>query len=66
MDMVWYSVVEAEWDSELIEKVTMEAWSLWTNRNELWNGGARKSTTRIGSNALEYLVEYRECVAEPM
>ena len=51
---------------ELIEKVIMVAWSLWKNRNELRNRGVKKSATRIGYDALEYLAEYQECVAEPV
>ena len=66
MDMVWYGVIEAEWDMELIEKVIMVAWSLWKNRNELRNRGVKKSATRIGYDALKYLAEYQECVAEPV
>nr|XP_023873208.1 uncharacterized protein LOC111985788 [Quercus suber] len=64
MDMVWYGMVEAEWDAELIGKTVMVAWSLWTNRNEERNGGARKNATRIGNDALQYLAEYQECIAE--
>ena len=65
MDMVWYGVFEAEWVNALIEKMVIVAWALWTNQNEFRNGGVKKNATRIGSNALEYLVEYQECVKEP-
>ena len=51
---------------ELIEKVIIVAWSLWKNRNELRNRDVKKSATRIGYDALEYLAEYQECVAEPV
>ncbi|KAL0016415.1 hypothetical protein SO802_003484 [Lithocarpus litseifolius] len=65
MDMVWYGVVEAEWDKDLIEKMVMVAWSLWTSKNEYRTGGVKKSVVRIGSDALEYLEEYQTCVKEP-
>lgn len=65
MDMVWYGVVETEWDKELIEKMVMVAWSLWTYRNEFQNGGVKKIAIRIRYDALEYLAEYQECVKEP-
>ena len=66
MDLLWYIVVEAEWDLVLIEKVIMVAWALWSNRNERRNGEVMKNATRIGSDALENLAEYQECVAEPV
>lgn len=66
MDMEWYGVVEAEQDEEQIEKMVMVTWSLWLSINEFWIGGMKNNALRIGSDALEYLAEYQDCVKEPM
>lgn len=34
LDMVWYGAVEAKWDQDRMEKITMVAWAVWTDRNK--------------------------------
>nr|POF03274.1 hypothetical protein CFP56_44194 [Quercus suber] len=43
----------------------MVAWAIWSYRNEQRHGGVMKFATRIGTEALEYLAEYQECVDVP-
>lgn len=32
MDFLWHAVMVAKWDQEIVEKVIMISWKLWTNR----------------------------------
>ena len=63
MDLLWYSVMAAKWDRETIEKIVMISWKLWTHRNEVRNGGARKNEKALIASALVYLEDYHSCVA---
>ena len=63
MDLLWYSVMVAKWDRETIEKIVMISWKLWTHRNEVRNGGARKNERALIESALVYLEDYHSCVA---
>ena len=44
MDMMWYVVMEAQWEQSRVEKVIMVAWAIWTNRYESKNGGVKKNS----------------------
>lgn len=59
MDLLWYGVMEAEWDHERIEKLIMVTWPIWTNRNEVRNGGVRKGCRALYHGAMDYLGEYQ-------
>ena len=41
------------------------AWALWTSRNEVQTGGAKKNGRKIVNDVLEYLAKYQVCVEEP-
>ena len=53
----------AKWDRETIEKIVMISWKLWTHRNEVRHGGARKNEKALIDSALAYLEDYHSCVA---
>ena len=63
MDLLWYSIMVAKWDMEIIEKIVMISWKLWTHRNEVRNGRARKNEKALIDGALAYLKDYHSCVA---
>ena len=43
----------------MIEKIIMISWMLWTNRDEVRNGGVKKSGQAVIHGALNYLGEYQ-------
>ena len=45
-------------EEDMIEKIIMISWMLWTNRNEVRNGGVKKSGKAVIHGALNYLGEY--------
>ena len=53
----------AKWDREIIEKIVMISWKLWTHRNEVRYGGVRKNEKALIDSALAYLKDYHSCVA---
>lgn len=55
----------ADWENERIEKMIIVAWAVWTIPNEIQTGGAKKSSQKLVTGALEYLAQYQECVWEP-
>ena len=65
MDMLWYGVFVAEWDALQVERMVTVVWALWTSRNEVQTGGAKKNVRKIVDDALEYLAKYQVCVEEP-
>nr|POE65564.1 hypothetical protein CFP56_71207 [Quercus suber] len=60
MDMLWYGVMEANWEQTKIEQIVMVAWAVWTNRNKLKVGGVKKSSQQVVYGALEFLAEFQE------
>ena len=44
--------------SDLVEKIIMIAWEMWTNRNKVRNGEDKKGSGALVNSALEYLREY--------
>ena len=48
-----------KWEQEKAENVIMISWKLWTNRNEVRNGEAKKSGQAVIHSALDYLREYQ-------
>lgn len=48
-----------KWEQEKVENVIMISWKLWTNRNEVRNGEAKKSGQAVIHSALDYLREYQ-------
>ena len=65
MDMLWYGVFVVEWAALQVERMVIMAWALWTSRNEVQTGGAKKNVRKIVDDALEYLAKYQVCVEEP-
>nr|XP_023888919.1 uncharacterized protein LOC112000982 [Quercus suber] len=60
MDMLWYGVMEANWEQTKIEQIVMVAWAVWTNRNKLKVGGVKKSSQQVVYGALDFLAEFQE------
>ena len=65
MDMLWYGVFVVEWDALQVERMVIVAWALWTSRNEVQIGGAKKNVRKIVNDVLEYLAKYQVSVEEP-
>lgn len=61
MDMLWYGIMEADWVQTKIERIVMEAWAVWTNRNNFKVGGVKKSSQQVVYGALDFLAEFQEC-----
>ena len=55
MDMMWYVVMEAQWEQSHVEKVIMVAWAIWTNRYESKNGGVKKNSWTLLQWSLDHL-----------
>jgi len=53
----------AKWEQDMIEKIIMISWMLWTNRNDVRNGGVKKSGKAVIHGALNYLGEYQSSQA---
>ena len=62
MDMLWYGVMEADWEQTKIERIVMVAWTIWTNWNKIRVGGAKKSSQQVVYSALDFLAEFQEGV----
>ena len=59
MDLLWFAVMIAKWEQAKVEKVIMISWKLWCNRNEVRNGGVKKTGQAVIQGALDYLGEYQ-------
>ena len=59
LDLLWYAIMIAKWEQDMVEKIIMISWMLWTNRNEVRNGGVKKSGQAVIHGALNYLGEYQ-------
>ena len=64
MDMLWYVLMVAQGVHSEVDQFIVVAWALWSNRNECWNGGAKKSCKALLQGAVEYLDAYQACVME--
>ncbi|XP_075659550.1 uncharacterized protein LOC142629445 [Castanea sativa] len=58
--------MEKKWDLGDVEKAIMVAWALWTNRNEVRHGGKLKDDNALVYGAMDYLLEYQNCVDSPV
>ena len=63
LDFLWFAVMIAKWEQAKVEKVIMISWKLWSNRNEVRNGGVKKTGQAVIHGALDYLVEYQSSQA---
>lgn len=61
MDLLWFVMMDEQWEQLKVEKVFMIAWALWTNRNECRTGGVKKPSQVLLQGALNYLMEYQAC-----
>ena len=66
MDMMWYVVMEAQWEQSRVEKVIMVAWAIWTNRYESKNGGVKKNSWTLLQWSLDHLWKYQACSEVPI
>nr|POF06678.1 hypothetical protein CFP56_60065 [Quercus suber] len=58
LDVMWQLMMVDGGKDEVAARVVTIAWSLWHNRNEMRNGGVRKSGQRLVQWAMDYLAEY--------
>lgn len=58
LDLMWQLLMVEDIGDESAAKVLTIAWALWHNRNEMRNGGARKSGQMVVHWARENLAEY--------
>ncbi|KAL0011301.1 hypothetical protein SO802_006409 [Lithocarpus litseifolius] len=56
--VMWQLLMVEGVDDEKAARVVTIAWTLWHNRNEMWNEGVRKSGQVLVQWAMEYLAEY--------
>ena len=64
MDSLWYAVMEAQWDQDCIKKIMTVLWAMWTNRNEIRNGGEKKISSILLQGASDYLWKYQSSSVE--
>ena len=65
MDVLWFVMMEEQWEQSRVEKVLMIAWAIWTNRNECKHKGVKKINQGLLQWSLDYLGEYHACSMDP-
>nr|POF21129.1 hypothetical protein CFP56_06930 [Quercus suber] len=58
LDLVWYARSVKQWSSQALASLFTIAWGIWSNRNEIQAGGARKSASAIAHWTMVYLEEF--------
>jgi len=58
LDIIWQLLMIYGGSDEVAARVITIAWALWNNRNEMQNGGERKSGQGLVQLAMEYLAKY--------
>lgn len=59
LDLVWYARNVKQWSFQALACLFTIACGIWSNRNEIRTGGARKSASVIGRWTMDYLEEFR-------
>ena len=59
IDLVWYARNVKQWSVQELARLFTVAWGIWSNRNEVRVGGARKTASGIAGWTLEYLEEFQ-------
>nr|POF03540.1 putative ribonuclease h protein [Quercus suber] len=55
LDLVWYARLVKQWSSQALASLFTIAWGIWSNRNEIRAGGARKSASTIAHWTMDLL-----------
>lgn len=65
MDLIWYVTMVIRWERDIVDKIMMIAWAMWTDRNKVRNGEEKKCSKAVMDYAREYLREYQACCKNP-
>ncbi|KAK9995768.1 hypothetical protein SO802_020454 [Lithocarpus litseifolius] len=60
---IWKLNVPHKWEQAKVEKIIMISWKLWCNRNEVRNGGVKKTGQAVFQGAIDYLGEHQSSQA---
>ena len=58
MDLLWFVLMEERWQEEDLALAITMVWALWTNRNDIHQGGLRKNGKQIFHWCTLYLDKY--------
>ena len=64
-DLMWHTIMEGQYDESKVALAATIAWAIWGNRNEVWNGGKKKSGSEIVQWSSRYLKEYHAVTERP-
>ena len=59
LDLVWYARNVKQWSAQALACLFTIAWGIWSNRNEIRIGGARKLALTIARWTMDYLEEFQ-------
>ncbi|KAK9992106.1 hypothetical protein SO802_027091 [Lithocarpus litseifolius] len=64
-DLIWHLMMIEEYDEDKVATVVTIAWSIWANRNEVRQGGIKKTGVALVKWSAQYLAEYRGVNSSP-
>ena len=64
-DLMWHMIMEGKYDESKVALVATIAWAIWGNRNEVRNGGKRKTGCELVQWTSQYLREYYAAIDRP-
>ena len=64
-DLMWHMMMEGAYDESKVALVATLAWAMWGNRNEVRNGGKKKTGCELVQWTSRYLKEYYAALFRP-